>query len=190
MIVYKITNKINGKIYFGITKQSIEKRWYQHKIAANGNKSYPILRAIRKYKSENFLIECIENDIPTDVAEQKERDLILKFETYKSTKGYNATLGGANKFHFTTSTKKRITHALRGKPKTPEHAQKIRNHLSKMNIPGARAKTFEITFPDGHKEVIVGLKQFCQIHNLCPQNLGQTGKGKTHKHKGFSCLRV
>ena len=30
MIVYKITNRVNGKIYIGQTKASLSRRWKEH----------------------------------------------------------------------------------------------------------------------------------------------------------------
>ena len=36
--IYKITNKVNGKIYIGQTVKTVEKRFQQHKN--NSNKSY------------------------------------------------------------------------------------------------------------------------------------------------------
>ena len=56
MIVYKIENLINGKIYVGQTKQKIEKRIEQHKYSKNSL----IGKAIQKYGLENFHYEIIE----------------------------------------------------------------------------------------------------------------------------------
>ena len=63
MIIYKITNKINGKVYIGQTSNTLEKRWWQH---CHGTHKHIIARAISKYGAENFKIEQI------DVAESQE----------------------------------------------------------------------------------------------------------------------
>lgn len=58
MWVYKITNIINSKIYIGLTSNSIENRFEQHKKAANRIKiaqkvSY-LYTAMKKYGVDNF----------------------------------------------------------------------------------------------------------------------------------------
>ena len=53
--VYKITNRLNGKIYVGQTKQSIEKRFMQHLHADS-----PLGQAMRECGGNNFTIEIIE----------------------------------------------------------------------------------------------------------------------------------
>lgn len=61
--IYKITNKINNKIYIGETTQTIKKRWNQH-VSDSLNKTrgynYHIHNAMRKYGIGNFSIEIIE----------------------------------------------------------------------------------------------------------------------------------
>jgi hypothetical protein len=50
MVVYKITNLANGKIYIGKTTKSLGRRWAVHKYMAKIGKGCPILSAaIRKY---------------------------------------------------------------------------------------------------------------------------------------------
>jgi group I intron endonuclease len=61
--IYKITNKLNGNCYIG-QSVDIAKRWREH-IGWSSNKKrpeyeYPIYRALRKYGSENFTFEIIE----------------------------------------------------------------------------------------------------------------------------------
>ncbi len=56
MIVYKIENLINGKIYVGRTVKKLNVRMSQHK---NTTKTL-IGRAIQKYGWENFRAEIIE----------------------------------------------------------------------------------------------------------------------------------
>ena len=55
--VYKITNSINGKIYIGQTKHSIEERFKGHLKQSKVDKEqdHSILHeAIRKYGEKNF----------------------------------------------------------------------------------------------------------------------------------------
>lgn len=61
--IYKITNKINGKVYIGQTIQSVKDRWHRHcgkKSIRSAEMSMHIKRAILKYGKENFIIETIE----------------------------------------------------------------------------------------------------------------------------------
>jgi group I intron endonuclease len=55
MIVYRITNKKNGKSYIGFTSKSVDQRWSEHVYwALHRNSHYRIHAAIRKYGPENF----------------------------------------------------------------------------------------------------------------------------------------
>ena len=42
--IYKITNKINNKVYIGQTIFSLEERWYRHQIKAKLDKTNKILQ--------------------------------------------------------------------------------------------------------------------------------------------------
>ena len=53
MIVYKATNKINGKIYVGRTIHKLDQRIKEHKLASKNGKSY-FYNAIKKYNISNF----------------------------------------------------------------------------------------------------------------------------------------
>ena len=57
--IYKVTNNINGKMYIGQTRRTIEQRWKQH-IYDSFNNSLDTSAfhcAIRKYGIEAFKIE-------------------------------------------------------------------------------------------------------------------------------------
>ena len=58
MIIYKITNKINGKIYIGQTIRTLRERFNAHS-SKNGSHTY-IGRSIKAHGKENFLIEEID----------------------------------------------------------------------------------------------------------------------------------
>ena len=67
-VVYKITNKINGKIYIGQTTRTFEQRWKEHcNDAMNFKDIYLFHNAIRKYGKENFECEILESNIPDEL---------------------------------------------------------------------------------------------------------------------------
>lgn len=95
MYVYKITNKVNGMLYIGITTCSLEKRWREHKCAANSGLDTPLYRAIRKHGLEVFSMQLLYEGVDRKEIEAVEKGLIAQYGTYiRSNKGYNLTLGG------------------------------------------------------------------------------------------------
>ena len=93
MYVYKITNKINNKIYVGITN-NIKKRWDNEKsYPANPKKRQIIQNAIHKYGVENFVFEVLHRNISIDEAVERECQLIKELNSLIPN-GYNAHPGG------------------------------------------------------------------------------------------------
>ena len=92
--IYKITNKINGKIYIG-QSINIERRWQQHIYEAkNCNQvasQYAIHKAFQKYGVENFIFEIIELT-SSQTLNDREKYWIKYYNTYNN--GYNETQGG------------------------------------------------------------------------------------------------
>lgn len=91
--VYKITNKINNKIYIGSSSNYLS-RWQSHKDAsmrpAHQCYNYPLQRAFRKYGIENFTFELIKDDFLTRYeAEEYEQQMIIQYKSLVSENGYN-----------------------------------------------------------------------------------------------------
>jgi len=59
-IIYKDTNKINGKAYIGQTIYSLEIRLKGHLKESKNNPKYPFQQAIAKYGIENFTSDVLE----------------------------------------------------------------------------------------------------------------------------------
>lgn len=93
--IYKITNKINGKIYVG-QSIDIEERWKQHEYKAFNTNSNAynsaIHQAFRKYGVENFEYQVIEL-CSVEELDEKEIYWIDKLGTL-SPNGYNILPGG------------------------------------------------------------------------------------------------
>ena len=93
--IYKITNKINNKVYIGQTKNLIKYRWQHHLWKANHpeqlDTDYPLYRAMRKYGIQNFSIEEIEQTNDLNIKEK----YWIKYYNSVTPNGYNCDLGGA-----------------------------------------------------------------------------------------------
>ena len=92
--IYKITNKINGNAYIGLSVD-IKRRWKTHfqRYKDSSNKEYEkvLYKAFRKYGIENFDFSVIE-ECSLEELRKKEKYWIAYFDTFHN--GYNANEGG------------------------------------------------------------------------------------------------
>lgn len=70
--VYKITNKVNGKVYIGITNRGAGARFKQHLFEAEHGSSFRFHNALRKYGADGFDINIIS--FCKNAEELKERE--------------------------------------------------------------------------------------------------------------------
>lgn len=93
--IYKIENKINGKVYIG-QSIAIKTRWQQHKYEAKtGESQAPLYLALRKYGIENFSFEVLE-ECPQELLNEKEIFWIAHYKSNDRDFGYNVLAGGQN----------------------------------------------------------------------------------------------
>lgn len=94
--IYKITNKLNNKVYIG-QSVNISYRWTAHRCRPfnkNSNQyNNPLYKAIRKYGIENFQFEVLEECLKSELND-KEKYYISLFKSTDPKKGYNLTTGG------------------------------------------------------------------------------------------------
>lgn len=88
MIIYKITNKTNGKSYIGQTTKELGSRIKEHFY----DKSH-IGYSLRKHKIQNFDISIIDIAKSREILNEKEEYWISYYDTVEP-KGYNLTWGG------------------------------------------------------------------------------------------------
>lgn len=113
-VVYCHTNLINSKKYIGITCQPLAQRWRNGK----GYKSSPHFNnAIQKYGWDNFSHEVLFEDLSQSEAEEKEIELIKKYNTRNRKYGYNIAAGGGVMCG--------ENNPMYGKKLTPEQRRKI-----------------------------------------------------------------
>jgi hypothetical protein len=95
--LYKIVNSINGTVYIGITKTTVDKIFAQH-IKDSQNPKYPLHQAIKKYGIECFDIEPLLESPSCDIISAVEEPTIIKFNSQDhrynvATGGYGSDLG-------------------------------------------------------------------------------------------------
>ena len=88
--IYKITNKINGKVYIGQTIRPVEYRFNRHINDAMHNiLNTHFARAIRKYGPDQWQFEVIDNAETQEELNQKEQYWIRYYNSVEE--GYNET---------------------------------------------------------------------------------------------------
>lgn len=91
--VYMHTNKINNKVYVGITKQKPERRW-QNGYGYKNNQYFS--KAINKYGWDNFEHIIFADNLTSNEAEHIEVLLIALYNTTNIDYGYNLSSGGSS----------------------------------------------------------------------------------------------
>ena len=118
MIVYKITNTINGKCYIGQTQHTFNRRYERNGIGAervlacyefskDRGDSYNIhlYSSMKKYGVENFTVEILEQCKTVAKLNSREKYYIKLYNSADPDFGYNYQLGGGSK-QYTTKMKK------------------------------------------------------------------------------------
>ena len=126
MIIYLVTNKINGKCYIGQTAYSLKKRKREHfyEVKANRDNSY-LHKALRKYGAESFKWKVIHECDDKDELNRLEIYYIGYYDTFGN--GYNLAIGGNGSMGYkhTDEAKKKMRKAQKNKYFSEEHRRKI-----------------------------------------------------------------
>lgn len=98
MIVYLITNRVNGKGYVGITTRTLEERMHEHRVASHdATNGMLIAIAIKKYGWDAFevsVIEECETEEELLIAEVRHISALRTYVHDLNSHGYNLTRGG------------------------------------------------------------------------------------------------
>jgi len=145
--IYKIENTINNKVYIGLTKRSIENRFWYHKRDAIKNSTHILHNAIRKHGEENFIISLIVETDTLENARILEKYYILQYNSFfRNERGYNMTLGGEGMWgHKHSDKSKEKMRSIRIKYyKNPEHLKELCNlNKGRLRSESAKQKTSE-----------------------------------------------
>lgn len=114
MVIYKITNKINNKVYIGQTTSNVKYRWRQHCNASSyKNRISAIGNAISKYGKDNFIFEILEI-CTLEILDVKEK-YYINFYNSLAPNGYNLETGGNLNKTLSEETKLKIKNTRKRK---------------------------------------------------------------------------
>lgn len=158
MLVYKVTNLINGKVYVGQTIHSLEHRRSGHERDARCKTKTTVLfhNALLKYGYDNFKWEVLKECYSQDELDYYEDYYIKEFDTLNREKGYNLKSGGKLGVVFTNEVKVKIGESSKLKWQDPECAAKMREGLRKgtETVKQRALENFvEVKCPQCHKIV-------------------------------------
>lgn len=166
--IYKITNKLNGKVYIG-QSVDIDTRWRQH---INAKDNFAIHRAIKKYGKENFKFEVLL-ECPAEMLNVWERDMIALYDCI-SPNGYNLTEGGEG-YKCSDETRLKMSNIRKGKNRSEETKIKI------SNAQKGKHHSEETRLKMSNTRKGVKLKPLSEEHK---RKISESMKGK--KHQPFS----
>lgn len=174
MVIYKITNKLNNKVYIGQTRRPLTERLWEHK----NNKRYRSLisLAINKYGINNFIIEIIAQCENIKELNLAETHYISQYKCL-APKGYNLISFGEVKI-ISESTREIMSLSKKGKKKSPEW---IKNQ--------AKAQSKKIKCLNNNT-TFDSITEAARLLGLSKGNISSVINGKYSHTKGFMFERV
>jgi group I intron endonuclease len=128
MVVYLVTNTVNGKKYVGKTSRTLLWRWGRHISASRRRNDRAVLhKAIRKYGASAFTQEVLSRACNDEALSQLECFWIRELNT-RNPRGYNLTDGGEGTVgtKHSPEAKEKIRRAGFGRKHSPETLSKLR----------------------------------------------------------------
>ena len=213
-IVYQHKNKINNKVYIGITSRTPQERWGNQ--GCNYKSSPYFYNSIQKYGWDNFEHNILYTDLTKEEACKKEQELIKQFNSMNREFGYNSTSGGevfimndetkqkiskalqGNKNNLghpcSEEKKRRISEAQKGRKFTEEHRRKLSEAAKKRHIPCSEEKKKKLSQNYPNKKLVYCLEldtifesvQECSRQLGIPAtNISKLCKGRGKTLKGY-----
>lgn len=163
MVIYKITNTVNGKVYIGQTIIPIRKRFLRHINDAhnNPNTHLKLHRAMNKYGADKFTVEQIDEATTKQELDEKEKFWIKEYDS--------VTAGGEGGNTY--------------KCRTSSQMKETRQKLSKSKMGRANGMSRQIKA----KNVITGKEYVFDSLHACLEFLGTKHKSTVTDRASGKC---
>lgn len=180
MLIYKITNKINGKIYIGQTTKTLQRRWTKHCIAAKTD-NIPFHKALIKYGFENFTVEQI--DVASTIDELNKKEVYwIKYYNSMLPNGYNVCEGGNGMHGYKASEKTRAK--LRVSHLGNKHSEETKRKMSEAHK-GLNHSGLKMVMCVETGEIFEYINLAADTYKINKGNIVQVCKGKRKTAGGF-----
>lgn len=158
MIIYKITNKINGHSYIGLSiKKNIRERYHGNWYRKHHNQY--LSNAVNLYGPKNFKVELLESNVQSkEELKRLEKFHIAKHNTFVPN-GYNFTTGGDS----------------------PEFSE-----ISKRKLSESVSQEHHLVDYKGKEYIIFHLKDFCKERGLSYPSLKVVISKQNISSQGFA----
>lgn len=169
-VIYKVTNKINNKVYIGQTVQGFRRRYHRKgnnsvEKLYNSTENEHLKYSIRKYGIDNFYInECFDVAFSLKELNIKEELWIKHYNSTNRDKGYNIMNGGDNR---------RMPQSQKDKLSKIKKEQYLSGKISLMS---------KEVICLNNLEIFNSMKEACEKYNC---NINQMVR--CCKHNGISC---
>lgn len=178
-IVYLHINKINNKVYAGITKFSDPNKRWNRGYRNNGHFSAAIL----KYDWNNFEHVVLFRNLPKSTACIIERLLIKRYR--KSSRCYNLSGGGEGLFNPSQEVRNKLSNAITGIKRSEETKNMYGKHLSEE----AKAKKYKAVIQLDKEGNIVNeyksVKEASNKVNISSTHIVSALRGRSKSAAGF-----
>lgn len=184
MIIYKLTNKLNQKVYIGQTRRTLDARLSEHVKDANAGRGYYISNAIRKYGIENFNIEILAETKDKDVLNHLEEYYIRKYDSVSC--GYNLSYGGNSNVMDCTISRNKHDEVMR----SPEVRAKISATMKKRISENNQTSEYAERMHKGFRAYLKTdkFKQDCANRHLTPEHFKALNDAKNKKVRCYNEL--
>lgn len=181
MVIYKITNLINGKVYIGQTRRGFEQRMKEHQNAAARGDGFYIGSAIAKYGWDNFSAEVIAETSDESVLDELEKYYIQKYKS--DIVGYNLAPGGDTNTMDSPKVKAHHDAIMR----SPEVRAKISQTVSRKIRESGRVEEYTANMRAGFRKYVQSekFKQDSANRKLSPEHFKALNDAK---NKAVYCI--
>mgnify|MGYP001047967873 CR=1 FL=1 len=172
----------NGKVYIGITCQSVEERWR----GGEGYKAQAVYRAIQKYGWSNIEHIVVKTGLTKAQAEQEEMRLIKEFSSNNPEHGYNIDNGGNCYGTHSEETRAKIAQKNREWVRSKETCERISKALKGKKMPEFRKEKIRRTlkgrkFTEEHRRKISQGEKGKIISQEVREKISRARKGQAFK---------